>query len=89
MQPSTPQALATPCIAALPQSVYFRGQLIVGVADHVYVCGRQHMKADAAIFRACDTGVYFLQTSAAAARWPVTEAKLAQLRAAFEATNSR
>ena len=45
------------------------------------------MKAQPATFRACDTGVYFLQTRAAAAAWPVTDAKLAELRRAFEATN--
>ena len=39
-------------------------------------------------FRACDTGVYFLQTAEAAARWPCGEERLAELRAAFEASNA-
>ena len=65
------------------------GELLVGVGEHVYVCGRQHMRHEPAVFRACDTGVFFLQTSAAAEAWPVTEPRLAQLRAAFEATNER
>ena len=86
---ATAPALRLPCVVALQESAHFRGRLLVGVADHVYVCGRQHMKPDAAIFRACDTGVFFLQTSAAAAAWPVTDAKLARLREAFEKTNSR
>ena len=86
---ATAPALRLPCVVALQESAHFRGRLLVGVADHVYVCGRQHMKPDAAIFRACDTGVFFLQTSAAAAAWPVTDAKLARLREAFKETNSR
>ena len=86
---ATAPALRLPCISALRASVHFRGELLVGVGSHVYICGRQHMKPDAAIFRACDTGVFFLQTSAAAAKWPVTDVKLAQLQASFEATNSR
>ena len=86
---ATAPALRLPCIAALRSSAHFRGELLVGVGEHVYVCGRQHMKHEPAIFRACDTGVFFLQTSAAAEAWPVTEPRLAQLRAAFEATNER
>ena len=80
-------ALALPCVRELATSPFLRGRLHVGVAEHVYVCGRQHIKAQPATFRACDTGVFFLQSSSAAARWPVDDAKLAELRRAFEATN--
>lgn len=85
---ATAPALALPCIATLHSSSFYRGELIVGVNKHVYVCGRQFMKPTSATFRACDTGAYFLQTRAAATRWPVNDAKLAKLRAAFEATNA-
>ena len=84
---ATAPALALPCIATLATSPFYRGRLVVGVSEHVYVCGRQFMKPDAATFRACDTGCFFLQSAAAAKAWPVTDAKLAKLRAAFEATN--
>ena len=69
------------------RSHFFRGSFVVGVANHVYVCGRQHMKAPGATFRACDTGVYVLQTSCAARAWPATEPRLSRLREAFEAFN--
>ena len=85
---ATAPALALPCIATLATSPFYRGRLVVGVSEHVYVCGRQFMKPDAATFRACDTGCFFLQSAAAAKAWPVTDAKLAKLRAAFEATNA-
>ena len=80
---ATAPALQLPSIASLPQSPYFRGRLVVGVADHAYVCGRQHMQPRPKQFRACDTGVFFLQSSAGALEWPVTDAGLADLRAAF------
>ena len=85
---ATPPALRLPCMRQLRASVYLRGQLHVGVGRHVYVCGRQHLKAERAVFRACDTGVFLLQTTRAARQWPVTDGKLQQLRAAFEQTNS-
>ena len=59
----------------------------VGVAEHVYVCGRQFMQSELATFRACDTAVFILQTTAAARRWPTTTRKLDELRAAFRQTN--
>jgi hypothetical protein len=83
----TEPALASPALSALPASPFFRGQLHVGVGTHVYVCGRQHMQQQRLPFRACDTAVYFLQSAAAATKWPVTDTALDQLRAAFEATN--
>ena len=86
---ATEAALRLRCITELQRSRFFRGRMVVGVESHVYVCGRQHMKQAAATFRACDTGVFFLQTTMASAKWPVTKAKLAQLRAAFEVTNSK
>ncbi len=85
---ATATALRLPCIRGVADSRFYRGQLLVGVADHVYVCGQQHMKSAPATFRACDSGVYFLQTSVAAGQWPVTKAKLATLRATFVATNN-
>ena len=85
---ATQPTLQEPCIRALATSSFLRGTLHVNVADHVYVCGRQHTKPADATFRACDTGVYFLQSSAAAAKWPVTDANLAKLQAAFHATNA-
>jgi hypothetical protein len=85
---ATASTLRLPCIRGIADSRFYRGQLRVGVADHVYVCGQQHMKSAPATFRACDSGVYFLQTSSAAVKWPVTKAKLAALRATFVATNN-
>lgn len=85
---ATEPALRLPAIRSLRRLPHFTGELVVGVAEHVYLCGRQHIKPRRATFRACDTGVYFLQSRAGAARWPVTPEKLQQLRAAFVATNS-
>ena len=84
---ATEPTLHQPCVARLTASCFLRGRLVVGVGEHVYVCGRQHMKPAAATFRACDTGVFILQTTAAAKRWPARDSKLHALRAAFQATN--
>ena len=72
---------------ALAASAFLRGTLKVGVADHVYICGRQFMNSEAATFRACDTAVFVLQTAAAAKRWPTTKRKLDELRSTFHQTN--
>ena len=74
-------------VRALRASAYLRGELTVGVAEHVYVCGRQHMQAESRTFRACDTAVLMLQTAASARQWPTTPPKLATLSAAFRASN--
>ena len=74
-------------VRSLFGSAFLRGHVIVSVADHVYVCGRQHMQPSPATFRACDTAALVLQSAAAAARWPTTPRKLAQLAAAFRKTN--
>ena len=84
---ATAPTLQLACIQEMMRSHFFRGSFVVGVAKHVYVCGRQHMKAPGATFRACDTGVYVLQTSCAARAWPATEPRLSRLREAFEAFN--
>ena len=85
--PYSQAALRHPSILALDKSPFLRGKLIVGVAEHVYICGRQHMQAKHATFRACDTGVFWVQSAEAARRWPVTPAKRDELLSAFRATN--
>ena len=74
-------------IKSLDHSPFLRGKLLVGVGEHVYLCGRQHMKPTRATFRACDTGVFFLQSAAAARSWPVEQVRLEELRESFRETN--
>ena len=81
---ATQPALQLPCIKALDTSPFLRGKLFIGVAEHVYVSGDGR---SARPFRACDTGVWFLQSRKAAKKLAVTEGKLAKLRAAFESAN--
>ena len=84
---ATDAAMADAGVRAILSSRYLTGQLRVGVAEHVYVCGRQHMQANGATFRACDSACFLLQSVAASKRWPTTPKKLEKLRAAFRETN--
>jgi hypothetical protein len=84
---ATSAAMGSAGVVAIRRSRFLGGELIVSVAEHVYVCGRQHMQAASASFRACDTAVLVLQTAEAARRWPTTPARLEELRAAFRETN--
>eukprot|EP00879_Flechtneria_rotunda_P019913 GHRR01020930.1.p1 GENE.GHRR01020930.1~~GHRR01020930.1.p1 ORF type:complete len:319 (+),score=124.78 GHRR01020930.1:528-1484(+) len=67
----------------LQQSSFLRNSLMVAAADHGYCDGASHQRKD--LFRQSpyDSGILFLQTSAAAAKWPVREILLQQLQAAF------
>ena len=67
---ATQPALQLPCIKALDTSPFLRGKLFIGVAEHVYVSGDGR---SARPFRACDTGVWFLQSRKAAKKLAVTE----------------
>ena len=51
--------------------------------------GASPARAPAATFRACDTAVFLLQSSAAARKWPSTPKKLEGLKAAFRETNGK
>ena len=79
---ATAPALKLSCIAEIGHSRFYRGRLLVGVAEHAYVDYAPRLTRPAT-FRACDTATFFLQTRSAAAKWPVTDAALSELQVAF------
>jgi phosphorylated CTD-interacting factor 1 len=64
--------LRLPDISKSQNTRVTRLSLMVSVAEHSYISGHQHIKGGTAKFRACDTGIFFLQTTAGAVKWPVT-----------------
>lgn len=67
-----------------------RAQWVVPLQHHGYTEGHAHISKDGARdatkMSSCETTVFLLASSAAAARWPVTPDKEAALRAAMRAT---
>jgi hypothetical protein len=89
----TEAALRHPSVAALAASPYLQGRLHVGVAEHVYLCGRQHMQAEVETFRACDTEVFILESQEArrlqATKPDAVQLSLRALHNAFRQTNQQ
>ena len=72
---------------ALEGSKHVRGDiLVVPAAEHGFCDGAQHCRPPAERHRVSsyDTGVFFLQTTNGARRWPVTEEVRAELKAAMK-----
>ena len=70
-----------------------RAQWVVPLQHHGYTEGHAHIAKggarEATKMSSCESTVFLLASSAAAARWPVTHAKEAALRAAMRATIPR
>ena len=76
-----------PMWRALDESRFKRGEtLVVPASDHGFCDGAQHCRPPRERHRVSsyDTGVFFLQTSAGARRWPVTDEIRAELVAAMK-----
>jgi phosphorylated CTD-interacting factor 1 len=72
---------------ALEGSKHVRGDiLVVPAAEHGFCDGAQHCRPPAERHRVSsyDTGVFFLQTTNGARRWPVTDEVRAELKAAMK-----
>jgi phosphorylated CTD-interacting factor 1 len=67
----------------LQQSSFLRHSLLVAAADHGYCDGASHQRRDLYRGSPFDTSVMCLQTSAAAAKWPVRAPVLEELRLAL------
>lgn len=81
---------AAAAATAAAGSVKSRLALWVPVAEHSYVSGQQHLHGAANnTFQACDTGVFFLQTTAAALQWPVDRSSVDALHRAFRESAHR
>ena len=77
-----------PMWEALDGSKHKRGEvMIVPAAEHGFCDGAQHCRPPAERHRVSsyDTGVFFLQTTAGARRWPVTEEIRSELRDGMKA----
>ncbi|XRB24019.1 phosphorylated CTD-interacting factor 1 [Pseudoscourfieldia marina] len=68
---------------SLSKSAFLRLRVVVAAADHGFCDGTSHQRQDPFRTSPYDTGVFVLQTSAAATKWPVGEALEPELRAAF------
>ena len=76
-----------PMWRALDESRFKRGEtLVVCASDHGFCDGAQHCRPPRERHRVSsyDTGVFFLQTSAGARRWPVTDEIRAELVGAMK-----
>ena len=60
--------------------------MLVGIGEHGYFSGEQHLKKERRLLSTCDTAVFFWQSTLAQEQWPATPEKLQSLRYAFEAT---
>lgn len=67
----------------LTASAHLRDRLLVARGDHGFCDGAAHQRRDRYRESPYDTAVFFLQTDAAARRWPVDAAGLGELRAAM------
>lgn len=70
------------CLAwgQLQRSTFLRAHIVVAAVDHGYCDGASHQRKDSFRVSCYDTGVFFLQTSAAAKKWVVSEDILEDLR---------
>jgi len=66
-------------------SPFLKGQLRLHEKDHFYKNGMQHRMQGQQMYQQsrCATFLFFLQNEAGAARWPVTQRRLDELRHAF------
>ena len=79
--------------AALPRLAAARAQWLVALHTHGYTEGHAHIMRGGARetcrMSSCDTAVFILATSAAAARWPASAAAESALRDAMRAAVPR
>ena len=78
----------TPGYAMLMASAMMRRLLVLGKGAHTYKEGYQHRSAVAYRRSEAKSFVFFMQTDAAAANWPVTEEKVSALLTAFQYTDA-
>ncbi|WIA19184.1 hypothetical protein OEZ85_003829 [Tetradesmus obliquus] len=64
-------------------SSFLQRSLVVAAADHGYCDGASHQRCDLYRQSPYDSAILFLQTTAAAAKWPVHDGLLQQLQAAM------
>ena len=67
----------------LRDSPFLRRHVRLRAQEHGYIEGTQQSRPTRYKTSAFDTSVFFLQTRAAAAKWPVSSAVCAELREAF------
>jgi hypothetical protein len=79
---------AQPWYEELARSPYCKHLLFIKIHEHGFIQGHQHMKKDALEkpISVCDTGVFFLQSAAASARWPLTSTRLNRIEKAWLST---
>jgi hypothetical protein len=77
------QLAASPSWEALHGCTYFTRHLRVKAKEHGYIEGSQQSRPTRYKTSAFDTSVFFLQTRAAAKKWPVTGEVCKELQAAF------
>ena len=82
---ATPTALAHESLQGFSESAYLTGHTRVGIAEHVYLQGTAQSDLSSDTFRACDTGIYILQSPSASRRWPTTPEKLLRLGSSLRA----
>ncbi|MGB1598766.1 MAG: hypothetical protein ACPIOQ_38805, partial [Promethearchaeia archaeon] len=59
---ATAHARTHAALQAYTESPFLQGTVIIGVGEHVYLCGGGQDDFETATFRACDTGVFILQS---------------------------
>jgi phosphorylated CTD-interacting factor 1 len=84
---ATEKTLAHHSLEKFISSPFLRGRLHIKVQDHVYISGQQHLEGGDYSFRACDSGIFFLQSDAGAKKWPVSSEGLEKLRCSFLGSN--
>ncbi|KAF6254202.1 phosphorylated CTD interacting factor 1 WW domain-containing protein [Scenedesmus sp. NREL 46B-D3] len=67
----------------MSSSSHLRRSLVVAAADHGYCDGASHQRRDLYRQSPYDSAILFLQTTAAAAKWPVSDSLIQQLQAAM------
>ncbi|KAI9349743.1 phosphorylated CTD interacting factor 1 WW domain-containing protein [Obelidium mucronatum] len=71
------------CWSLLKESPYLTGMTLLPGDQHGFLDGAQHQRQDKYRPSPYPTGIFFLQTAAGAAKWPVTDRKIALLRYAL------
>ena len=80
---------AAHALPALTESLFLRRTLRAENRRHDYCEGAQHKRARLHRAATCDTAVYFLQSAAAAARWPAVDDACAELLVALSDARPR
>ena len=73
----------TPGHGALESAAHLKHQIQINQADHGYVEGKQALRKTRYRVASFHTSIFWLQSSAGASRWPVTDESVEALRAAF------